>query len=81
MAIEDHGAGRQYLRFKLWPRCPAILVVAALTGVLAAGAAVSGAAATAAVIGAIGAALAARTLAECSMAETALLDFLEELSL
>jgi O-antigen biosynthesis protein len=74
MAVEDHGASRQYVRFRLWPTCSRISLT--LTGVVAVGAAVAardGAVVAAVVLGALWLVLAGRTIVECSIAEVALL--------
>jgi hypothetical protein len=39
MAIEEHGAGKQWVRFRVWPRCtPWTLVLLLLIAILANGA-------------------------------------------
>jgi O-antigen biosynthesis protein len=77
MAIEDHGAGQQYVRFRLWPRCSGMAVaLTALLGVLAVGAATDDASGVAVALGAACLGLAARTLFECAAAEAALLQAL-----
>ena len=56
IAVEDHGAGRQYLRFGLWPKCTGtgLGVIAFLASV--AGTAATSAAWTAAIVFAVAAA-------------------------
>jgi hypothetical protein len=66
-AVEEHGAGRQLVRFRLWPKLSrvgagAILFVGALFG----GAAASGAWAAAAVLGGAAVLLGLRELQECA---------------
>lgn len=42
MAVEEHGGGKQFLRFRVWPRCaPAGIVLTLLFAGLSAGAALS----------------------------------------
>lgn len=74
MAIEEHGAGRQYVRFRLWPRCSgAGLAATTLLAALSIGAAMDGAWVVAWVLGLTCLALAVRTAVECAVAEAALL--------
>jgi len=64
-AVEEHGAGRQLIRWRLQPRSPALSRLAAWgAAALALGAAVSGGQVAAAVLAAGAAALAWRTLAD-----------------
>jgi len=77
MAVEDHGAGTQYVRIRSWPRCARaavgwILFFAGLT----AAAVVDGAWAASAVLGSVCGLLAVRTLQDCSAATAAVLDAL-----
>jgi GT2 family glycosyltransferase len=61
MAVEEHGRGRQYLRFRVWPavrRLPFLLLVAGLAAAaLLDGAWLAGATLSAAAVGLVGAAL------------------------
>ncbi len=68
MAVEEHGRGRQYLRFRVWPdvrRLPFLLLVAGLSGA----ALLDGAWLAGGVLGAAALALAAATLRECGAAQ------------
>jgi GT2 family glycosyltransferase len=71
-AAEDHGAGTQYVRFRITPRYSraATVVALALLG-LAAMAAIEGALIAATVVGAISAAVLARSVLECAVASAA----------
>jgi GT2 family glycosyltransferase len=72
-AVEEHGWGRQLVRYRWWPRCsPVGLTVALLPGAVAAAAAASGAWAAAAVLGVVGLLLALRAPQECAAAAGAL---------
>ena len=69
MAVEEHGGGKQLLRFRTWPRCSSAgAVVIALFAFLGAGAALDHAWVASGVLGAVAAALALRALLECSVA-------------
>jgi hypothetical protein len=74
VAVEEHGAGRQLVRVRSWPRLstPAV-VLWALLWVLAAGAVRDGAWAAAALLGGLGGFLLVRMLRECDAAAAALL--------
>jgi hypothetical protein len=78
-ASEDHGAGTQYVRFRIAPRYSraATSVALALFG-LAAVAAVGGAWVAAALIGAISAAFLGRGVLECAVASAAARDCLAD---
>ena len=72
LAIEEHGAGRQLVRLRLWPRfAPAWLVVTGLCAALGAAAALSQAWLVAAVFGSAVAGLGARMLTESAAAMAA----------
>jgi GT2 family glycosyltransferase len=74
MALEDHGGGRQLLRFRSWPRWSAPGVAAALLfAVLALGAALDGAWIAAALLAGVTALVAARWLWESGGATAVLL--------
>src|SRR5262249_8889752 len=81
LAIEEHGAGRQMLRFKIWPRCSAsgfsMLVLISCICV-AAGYDQSWTAAT--LLFAIGLTLGGRMLYECALAMHKLTNVLEDFS-
>jgi hypothetical protein len=69
MAVEEHGAGRQVVRLRSWPRWrPRGLAVMALFAALAVGAVVDGAWIASAVLGAGAVFLALRSLQECGIA-------------
>jgi O-antigen biosynthesis protein len=74
MAVEEHGLGRQLVRFRVWPRPSMPMVVfCALTAVLSIAAIRDGAWAAAAIIGVLAGVLAARVGNECALATSALL--------
>jgi O-antigen biosynthesis protein len=67
MAVEEHGLGRQLVRFRVWPRAStAGLVVTALFAATGIGAALDGAWAAAAILGVIPLLVVARMAAECT---------------
>jgi hypothetical protein len=77
MAVEDHGAGTQYVRIRSWPRCARsaagwTIFLAGLT----AAAAVDGAWAASSVLGSVCGLLAVRVFQDCSSATSAVLDAL-----
>jgi GT2 family glycosyltransferase len=73
MALEEHGAGRQLLRFRVWPKLALPgTVLTALSGVLAIAAVLDGAWIVAAVLALGGGALLARALQEYAVAASAL---------
>ncbi len=73
MAIEDHGGGRQFARFRWWPRCsPAGLALTLLFAALSGLAVLDQAPAAAAVLGVVALLLAARMLDEGAAATAAL---------
>jgi len=79
MAVEEHGLGRQLVRFRLWPRCsPAALVLTLLCAALATGAALGQAWAVSAVLGLVTLMLGLRTFQECAAATGAVLRALRE---
>ena len=75
MAVEEHGLGRQLVRFRVWPR-PSVegTVSAAFLASLAIGAALSHAVAAATILGIVAAIVAARIVDECAAATAALLE-------
>jgi hypothetical protein len=77
MVVEEHGQGRQMLRFKIWPRCSASgLFTTILIGFLAATAAYDHAWTAAGLLGAISIATGVRILSECGLAMKNLMDVL-----
>ena len=69
LCLEEHGAGRQLARWRLWPRASAAaLAVAALLGALALGAAMDDAWTASAVLGTACALLVWRVAADCGAA-------------
>ncbi len=82
MAIEEHGAGRQLLRFRSWPSCSRwVLRVTLLLGGLAGGAAVQPAWAAGAVLGGTALLLTLRMLQDCAVATGAVLRALKRLEI
>jgi GT2 family glycosyltransferase len=79
MAVEEHGHGRQYVRFRVWPKLRRGLTATVLSGVLAAGACAEGAWLAAAILGAASVALAAVGARECGCAQAVVLRALERL--
>ena len=79
MAIEEHGAGRQLVRFRLWPRVPGMVLM--LTGLLAglAIAALSVAPSAAFLLSILAVSLAVRAALDCAVATGAWLKALEGL--
>jgi hypothetical protein len=79
MAVEDHGAGTQFVRFGWWPRCsPGAVVLALLFSVLTIGAAIDLAWSAATILGIGAVLLVLRTLQECAGATTAVLQALKQ---
>jgi len=74
MAVEDHGAGTQFVRFRSWPRFSRVAVVLSLLfALLSADAVEDGAWSAAAIVGAITLLLTLRTLNESAGAEAVIL--------
>jgi hypothetical protein len=72
MAVEEHGEGRQLLRFRIWPRWSAVNVLASLVLLaLCGGAAADGAVDPAVVTGLAAAVVIGRGLVEASTAQGA----------
>jgi hypothetical protein len=66
-ATEEHGAGRQLVRFRVWPRCSVRgLLLTGLFGALTTAAALEDAWHSAMVLGVVGLLLLGRTLHECA---------------
>jgi hypothetical protein len=79
MAVEDHGAGTQFVRFVSWPRCsPGAVVLILLLSALAIGAAINLAWPAATILGTGAVLLGLRTLQECAGATTAVLQALKQ---
>jgi GT2 family glycosyltransferase len=79
MAVEDHGAGTQFVRFGSWPRCsPGAVALILLFSALALGAAIDQAWPAATILGTGAVLLALRTLQECAGATTAILHALKQ---
>ena len=74
-AVEEHGAGRQLARFRLWPRLSRAGIVSALfVGTLFGAATVSGAWGAAAILGGTALLLVARGVQECATGMAATLE-------
>jgi GT2 family glycosyltransferase len=68
-AVEEHGAGRQLTRFRVWPRVASLAVALVVTGgMLALAAGLDGATAASAILAGVTALFAVTTVAECSLA-------------
>ena len=79
MAIEEHGGGKQLLRFRTWPRCSSAgVVVVALFALLCSGAALDHAWVASTILGMVAATLALRMLWECSVATAAVPNVVNE---
>jgi O-antigen biosynthesis protein len=78
MAIEEHGAGRQLVRFRSWPRCTAGLTLILPFAILSTAAALGHAWAAAIILGVVALLLALRTLQECASAMAITLRVLEQ---
>ena len=69
LAVEEHGAGKQLLRWRIWPHLsPWILAIAAVLAALALGAALDGAAIAAGILGGCVLLMLLRVAVECSRA-------------
>ncbi|MBI2402688.1 MAG: glycosyltransferase [Gemmatimonadetes bacterium] len=79
MAVEEHGAGRQLVRVRSWPRCAGGWLVLTLGfATLAAGAALQAAWPACALLAASAGILAFRTIQDCAAADRALPRVLQE---
>jgi glycosyltransferase involved in cell wall biosynthesis len=79
LAVEEHGAGRQLVRLRSWPRYSRVgIALTAIFGVLAAGAALDGAPVAGAILGVVALLLAVSALKDCAAATGALLYALAE---
>jgi hypothetical protein len=74
MAVEDHGAGNQFVRIRLWPKCSLLgLLLPVLFGSLSAAAALDNAWVASAVLGLLSLFLMICTLRGCGSAVAAVL--------
>ena len=79
MAVEEHGAGRQLVRFRLWPRTSAKgVLLALLLAALSTGAAFDEALAASAILGGVAALLALSIVQECAASMAAVLRALRQ---
>src|SRR5579859_224536 len=79
MVIEEHGAGKQMVRFRLWPWCPPFGVgISAIFAALCTAATLDQAWIACAVLGGIALLLAVRIFRECAVATAAFLRTLEQ---
>lgn len=73
MAVEEHGGGKQFLRFRAWPRCyPAAMVITLLFAFLSAGAAWSQAWLACGILNVVAFLFMLRIFRECGHAMTAM---------
>lgn len=79
MAVEEHGRGRQLLRFRIWPRCSrfAVGAVAALAGLASYGGALHDVASVI-LVGVPAVWVALRLMSECAAATSVVLDALDD---
>ncbi|HUS16674.1 MAG TPA: hypothetical protein VM536_16890, partial [Chloroflexia bacterium] len=68
VAVEDHGAGRQLVRVRVWPRCGPPMGVAISFAALSGWAMADGAWPVAALLGGLAVLLVLRSLQECAAA-------------
>jgi hypothetical protein len=74
MAVEDHGAGNQFVRLRLWPKCSLLeLLLPVLVAFLSAAAALDDAWVTAAILGLLSFLLTIYSLRGCGSAVAAVL--------
>jgi hypothetical protein len=79
MAVEEHGAGQQLVRFRSWPRCTAGALLAIFLGAaLTTGATLDHAWLAAAILGGVTVMLALRMYQQCAGATAATLHALQE---
>jgi O-antigen biosynthesis protein len=79
MAVEDHGAGTQFVRFRSWPTCSlGAVVLILLFSALSAGAVLDQAWTAAAILGTCAVLLGSRTLQECAGATATILRALKQ---
>jgi GT2 family glycosyltransferase len=79
MAVEEHGGGRQYVRFRVWPKLRRGLPAVVLCGLLAAAARAEGAWLAGALLAAGSGLLAVLGVRECGCAQAVVLHTLEGL--
>jgi GT2 family glycosyltransferase len=73
MTVEEHGGGRQFARFRAWPRCSPDGVAAMLvSAALAAAAALDGAWIAASILGGVALLVTVRNLGECAASMAAI---------
>ncbi|MEN8160153.1 MAG: hypothetical protein ABFS41_08790 [Myxococcota bacterium] len=77
--MEEHGDGRQYLRFRIWPKLRRGLGVAGIGALLAAAALADGAWLAAAILGGGALVLPFAAIHECGRAQGEILEALDEL--
>ncbi len=79
IAVEEHGLGRQLVRFRTWPRCSSAgIVLTLLCAVLAAGAALDQAWAASAALSLMAIMLALRLFQECASATAAVMRTIQQ---
>ena len=80
MGVEEHGAGKQLLRFRLWPKVSGLgLVLTLIFATLAVAAAIDGAVPGMAILGLGAGALLGRELQECGAGMAAFIQAIEPL--
>ncbi len=81
LTIEEHGDGKQLLRYRIWPRCSARgLALSALFLALAIGAGLDHAYVSASILGLVGSALVVRMAQECGQSIASLLQGLNKVA-
>jgi hypothetical protein len=79
MAIEEHGDGKQLIRFRAWPKCcPVAMTITLLFAGLTSWAAVDQAWLAFGLLGTITVTLIVRLVSECAFATSSLLHALEQ---
>jgi hypothetical protein len=79
MAVEEHGAGRQLVRFRAWPRGSALWVtICTLLALLAGGAAADGARVGCAMLGTTALVIGVRMYRDCAASMAAVLAALQK---
>lgn len=77
MGVEEHGSGKQFARYCVWPRCSfAVFPIASLIAALSSGAGVDSAWGAFTLLGALAALMLARSFYECGSAVATVLDAL-----
>jgi hypothetical protein len=73
MAVEEHGSGKQMVRFRSWPRCtPLGIAMAGVLAILGLGAVINRAWAAGTILGAMALLIALRMFQECAVGSVAL---------